>query len=175
VRYAEARRPARVDDDGMMIPLSDQDPARWRRDLIDEAGGFFARASELGADSPRVLQAALQGAWCARRCLEDPAPWSQVLGLYDRLLVVRDDPVVRLNRAVAVAHVVGDNEALAEIASLDAIRLASFPPFQAVRAELCARSGRMAEARAAYEALLALNPSAAERLWLWRKLRAFPG
>jgi RNA polymerase sigma-70 factor (ECF subfamily) len=175
VRYAEARRPARVDDDGMMIPLSDQDPARWRRDLIAEADGFLGRAGELGAGSPRVLQAALQGAWCVRRCLDDPAPWSRVLGLYDRLLAVRDDPVVRLNRAVALAYVVGEDEAFAEIASLDATRLASFPPFLAVRAELCARSGRTAEARAAYAALLALDPSAAERLWLSRKLRALPG
>jgi len=175
VRYAEARRPARVDNDGMMIPLSEQDPARWRRDLIGEADGFLGGARELGAGSPRVLQAALQGAWCARRSLDDPAPWSQVLGLYDWLVAVRDDPVVRINRAVAVAHVVGAEEAIAELDSLDAARLASFPPFLAVRAELCASLGRTAEARVAYEALLALGPSAAECLWLSRKLRTLPG
>lgn len=175
VRYAEARRPARVDDEGVMIPLSEQDPARWRRDLIGEANGFLARAHKLGTDSARVLQAALQGAWCIRRSLDSPAPWLRILGLYDRLLAIRDDPVVRINRAVAVVHVVGEEEALAELASLDAARLASFPPYLAVRAALCASAGRTAEARAAYEALLALDPSAAERSWLSCKLRALPG
>jgi len=172
VRYAEARRPARVDGEGVMIPLSEQDPARWRRDLIGDADRLLARAKELGADHPRVLQAALQGAWCARRGLDDPAPWFRVLGLYNQLLAIRDDPVVRLNRIVAVLHVVGAEAAMAELAALDAQKLLSFPPYQAVRAELCAKLGRGHEARRAYEALLALDPAPAERRWLSRKLAA---
>ena len=172
VRYAEARRPARIDDEGVMIPLSEQDPARWRRDLIGNADRFLTRANELGADRARVLQAALQGAWCARWGLDDPAPWFQVLGLYNRLLAVRDDAVVRLNRTVAVLHVDGAEAAMAELTALDAERLSSFPPYQAVRAELCANLGRAHEARQAYEALLALDPAPAERRWLGRKLAA---
>ena len=172
VRYAEARRPARVDRERVMVPLSEQNPARWRRDLIGDGDTFLDTAAGLAPDSPRVLQAALQGAWCARRSLDDPAPWFRVLRLYDRLLAVRDDPVVRLNRLVAVAQVLGPETAFAELAGLDSARLASFPPYQAVRAELCAGRGRTAEARAAFEALLALDPAPAERRWLSRKLAA---
>lgn len=174
VRYAEARRPARVDDKGIMLPLSEQSPARWRRDLIDEADAFLDCAVGLAPDAPRVLQAALHCTWCARRSLADPAPWFRVLLLYDRLLAVRDDPVVRLNRLVAVAEVLGPEVAFAELAALDATRLATFPPYQAVRAELCASTGRTVEARAAYEALLALGPAPAERAWLSRKLAVLP-
>ena len=172
VHYAEARRPARTDADGIMIPLADQDPARWRRELIEQAHGFMARANERAPDSPRTLQAALQAAWCARKAFDDPAPWFRVLALYNRLLAVRDDPVVRLNRAVALSHVAGAEAALAEVAALDAAQLSGFPPYHAVRAELCARLGRLAEARAAYRALLALDPPPAERRWLAGKLAA---
>lgn len=172
VRYAEARRPARVDEEGMMVPLSEQDPARWRRDLIVEADAFLDAATGLAPDGPRVLQAALQGVWCSRRSLDEPAPWLRVLSLYDSLLAVRDDAVVRLNRLVAAAQVFGPEAALAELTELNSSRLASFPSYQAVRAELFARLGRTAEARDAYEALLTLSPAPAERKWLARKLGA---
>ena len=66
VRYAEARRPARLDHDGVMIPLSEQDPACWRRPLIAEADAYLARASDSRPPGPRVLQAAIHGVWCAR-------------------------------------------------------------------------------------------------------------
>ncbi len=172
VRYAEARRPARIDEDGVMVPLSEQDPARWRRELIEEADDLLARATTLTPGTPRVLQACLQGAWCERRSLADPAPWPRILELYDCLLTVRDDPVVRLNRAVAIANARGVREALDELSALDAARLDGFPPYHAVRAELCARLGLAEEARAAYCALLAFDPTPAERRWLARKLDA---
>ena len=172
VHYAEARRPARTDDDGLMVPLSDQDPARWRRDLIAQAHEFMAAADALAPDTPRMLQAALQAAWCARRNLDDPAPWATILALYNRLLTIRDDAVVRLNRLVALSHVAGAEAAFAGLAALDAEQLAEFPPYHAVRAELHARLGRVDEARASYRALLALDPPPAERRWIARKLAA---
>jgi RNA polymerase sigma-70 factor, ECF subfamily len=169
-RYAEARRPARVDADGVMIPLSQQDPKLWRWHLIDEADKLLARAIELDPQSARTLQAALQSAWCARRSLDDPAPWPQVLRLYDRLLSVRDDPIVRLNRMVALAEVVDPAAALAELQALDSGKLTRFVPYQAVRADLLARVGRLGDAREAYEAVLALDPPPAERHWVTRQL-----
>ena len=69
VRFAEARRPARVDAQGMMIPLADQDPASWIESLIAAARHYLDRAVSLQPRTPRVLQARIHAAWCARELL----------------------------------------------------------------------------------------------------------
>ena len=169
VWFAEARRPARVRVDGAMVPLSEQDPALWRQDLIEDGAALLARARRLGDGQARLLQAQLHALWCARRSLAEPPPWVAVLALYDRMLAVRDDPVVRLNRIVALGEAYGVSPALAELEALDDARLAGFLPFQAVRAGLLNRAGRMEEAKLAYDAALALEPGSAERMWLERR------
>lgn len=83
VRYAEARRPARLDEHGAMVPLSEQDPAFWKRPLIEAGERYLERAAGLGPPGPRMLQALIHAAWCARRSLIDPPPWPAVLHLYD--------------------------------------------------------------------------------------------
>ncbi|MBR1087359.1 RNA polymerase sigma factor [Bradyrhizobium manausense] len=170
LHYAEARRPARVDAAGVMVPLSAQDPALWRRDLIRRADSLLAAAVRLAPDAVRTLQARLQACWCARSSLSDPAPWRRIRDIYDELLLVRDDPIVRLNRAVAVAELEGAEAALAELEGLDGERLAQFGPYHAVRADLLTRTGRIEEARLAYAVLLALDPPPAERQWLSGRL-----
>lgn len=166
VRFAEARRPARVDGDGIMVPLADQDPALWDVKLIAEGRAFLARALTIDGTSPRVLAALIHGEWCARPSLQTPAPWAAVLTIYDALLVRRDDAITRLNRAVALAEVAGPALALEEVDALDAPGLASFLPYHAVRADLFARLGLMSEARVVYDAALSLDPEEAERRWL---------
>jgi RNA polymerase sigma-70 factor (ECF subfamily) len=172
VRYTEARRPARLDRDGSMVPLSEQDPALWRHPLIDEADSYLKRAWQFGFPGPRAIQAAIHGTWCWRRSLREPAPWGRVLALYDALLVQRDDPVVRLNRAVALVEVAGVDIAMSEVDALSPKGLQDFLPYHALRADLFHRSGRIPEARAAYDAALALNPGNAERSWLERRRKA---
>jgi RNA polymerase sigma-70 factor, ECF subfamily len=169
VRFAEARRPARVDAHGMMVPLADQDPAAWVASLIVEARSHLGRAGSLQPRSPRVLQASIHAAWCARESLSEPPPWAEILALYDQLLTVRDDAIVRLNRAVVLAEVRGVHAALAQIAALADESLADFLPYHAVRADLLCRAGRSDEARIAYDAALALVTTSAERLWLERQ------
>ena len=169
VRFAEARRPARLDEHGAMVPLSEQEPELWQGELILAGEAYQKRAEELGPLRPRVLQAAIHRVWCGRRSLAEPAPWPAILKLYDALLVHRDDPVVRLNRAVAMAEVLGVDEAMKEIELLDGDSLAQFLPYHAVRADLLRRAGRLEESRAAYQTTLALNPAPAERLWLHRR------
>jgi RNA polymerase sigma-70 factor (ECF subfamily) len=170
VRYSEARRPARVDAQGLMVPLSEQDPRLWSRERIAEADALLTRASELGPPTARLLQAQLQRAWCGRRSLADPPPWPGILRIYDRLMEIRDDAFVRVNRAVAVAEVHGPEAALRELERLDGAKLAGFGPYHAVRADLLARVGRLQEARLAYEAVLSLEPPPAEERWIRRKL-----
>ena len=165
-RFTEARRPARLAVDGRMVPLAKQDPACWDRGLIEEAAVYLRRAVALDSRRPRVLQARLHAAWCARTRMDDRSPWPQVLALYDALLTVRDDAVVRLNRAVALAEVAGTETALAEVERLDAHALADFAGYHAVRADLLRRLGRNDEACRAYDAAIALISTPAEQRWL---------
>ena len=168
VRFAEARRPARIDRDGAMVPLSEQDPLFWDARLIADGRRFLGAA--LGVPlGPRTLQALIHGEWCARQSRAEPPPWPAILTLYDALLSVRDDPVTRLNRAVALAEVRGADAALEEVDALSHAGLASYLPYHAVRADLLARLGLEDAARAAYDAALALGPGDAERRWLERR------
>jgi RNA polymerase sigma-70 factor (ECF subfamily) len=98
-----------------------------------------------------------------------PPPWREVLALYDALLTLRDDPVVRLNRAVALAEVSGTQTAIHELDAIDAEATAEFLPYHAVRADLLRRSGRNTEALHAYEVAISLVTTPAERLWLTEK------
>jgi RNA polymerase sigma-70 factor, ECF subfamily len=166
VRFAEARRPARLDPDGAMNPLSEQDPALWRRPLILEANSYFDRAAGFGVWSPRLVQAAIHRAWCERGGLAEPPPWERILALYDQLLAHGENVVARLNRAVALAEVAGVEQALAEADALNSPALQDFLPYHALRADLLRRSGRLSEAREAYDCALALGPAPAERAWL---------
>ena len=172
VRYAEARRPARLDETGAMVPLSEQDPTLWCAPLIAEAEVLLRRAADLGRPGPRQLQAALHAVWCHRKSLQDPPRWGAVLRLYDALLDWRDDAVVRLNRAVPLAEIAGPEVALGEVDALDVAGLKDFGPYHAVRADLLARLGRAGEARAAYDLALGLDPAPAERMWLERRRTA---
>jgi len=168
VRYTEARRPARLDEQGAMVPLSEQDPALWRRPLIDEADIFLKRSWAASLPGPRTIQATIHGTWCWRKSLAEPPPWSQVAALYDVLITHRDDAVVRLNRAVALAEADGPEAAMSEVEALDSKELQNFLPYHAVRADLLRRLHRIPAALAAYDAALALGPGPAERIWLER-------
>jgi len=131
---------------------------------------LLARAAGLGPPTARLLQAELQRAWCVRRSLTEPPPWPGILRIYDQLVQHRDDPFVRINRAVAVAEVIGPEAALQELERLDGEKLAGFTPYHAVRADFLARLGRHAAARAAYEVVLSLDPPPAEERWIRRRL-----
>jgi len=170
VRFAEARRPARLDETGAMVPLDRQDASLWRADLIAEGERLLARAAALNRTGPRQLQAAIHAAHCTR-LRTGRTPWRSVLTLYDALLAFRPDPVVRLNRAVGLAQVAGAEAALKEVEALYAPALARWLPYHAARAHLLAEVGRTAEAADAFAAALALDPAPAERLYLERRRR----
>ena len=169
IRFAEARRAARVSSAGGMIPLSEQDPALWNAALIADGRRHFAAAARIDPRRPRVVAALLHAEWCARESLAEPPPWRNILTIYDALLTVRDDAITRLNRAVALAEVAGYEAALEEVDALDMPGLVSFLPYHAVRAGLLYKLGLTGPARAAYDAALALGPGDAERRWLQKR------
>lgn len=158
-----------MDAEGVMVPLAEQDPEHWSRPLIEDARRFCGRALGLSGPGPRILQMMIHALWCGRKTLAEPPPWKAVLAAYDILVELRDDAIIRINRAVALAEVKGAEEALAELDALDAETLSDFLPYHAARADLLARIGRVAEAIAAYDRALALSPGEAERRFLERR------
>lgn len=172
IHFAEARRPARVDAAGMMIPLAEQDPARWDKTLIARGDAYLRRGFALQQQSIRLLKAGIHAAWCRRRSLEEPPPWPKVLALYDALLGLRDDPFVSLNRIVALAEVEGVEAALAAFEALDSARFEGHLAYHVLEADLMRRLGRRAEAAGAYRRALGLQPTQAEAAWLRRQLES---
>ena len=171
VRFAEARRPARMDDGGAMIPLSQQDVDLWDARLIHEGARLLDRAADLGRSGPYQLTAAIHGAHLSRR-ERGVTPWADIATLYGLLFAVRPDPVIAVNRAVAVGEAQGAEAGLALLAAVHHDRLDQWLPWQAARAGLFEKAARREEARAALAAALDLGPAPAERLFLQRKLAA---
>jgi RNA polymerase sigma-70 factor (ECF subfamily) len=166
MRLHDSRRDARVDPQGRLVLLEDQDRSRWDREAIAEGGGLVERALALGGDGPYVLQAFI----AAEHGRPDGPDWLRVAGAYDRLLAVQGGPVVALNRAVAVAMAHGAAEGLRLMDEL-AAELDGYHLFHSARADLLRRLDRPAEAAAAYERALALAGNPVERGFLERRLR----
>jgi RNA polymerase sigma-70 factor, ECF subfamily len=158
----ESRRPARVDPDGLLVPLDEQDRRRWDPDLATEGRSLVRRCLRMARPGPYQLQAAIASVH-ADASTADRTDWPRILRLYDQLLALTPTPVVALNRAVAVAEVQGAGAALALV---DALRLPEYDVFHAVRADLLRRLGRSDEAIRAYERAIELAGNTAEREFL---------
>jgi RNA polymerase sigma factor (sigma-70 family) len=146
----EARRPARTDADGLLVPLAEQDRSRWDAGLIAEGVGVISRTLGRGPIGPYQLQAAIAAVHDEAGTAAD-TDWPQILALYDVLQRVSPGPVLTLNRAVAVAMVHGPLAGLAELGTLDEDdRMTRGHRLEAVRAHLLEMSGDRAAAIAAY-------------------------
>ncbi|MGX1613276.1 RNA polymerase sigma factor [Micromonospora chalcea] len=162
----EARRPARVSATGELVVLAEQDRGAWDRDLIAE-GHALVRACIAAERPPGRYQilAAINAVHTDARDARD-TDWSQVAALYDHLVRVDPSPIVRLNRAVAVAELDGPQVALAEVEGLP---LDGYHAYHATRAELLRRMGRGGEAREAYDRAIELAGNSAETAYLRRR------
>jgi RNA polymerase sigma-70 factor, ECF subfamily len=166
--FHEARRATRVDADGDLVTLADQDRTRWDRAMIDEGVAVLDTAFEQARPGAYQLQAAIAGCHATAKSAGD-TDWRRIADLYAIVARLNPSPVVELNRAVAVAEVDGPAAALALV---DALRadLADYHLLPATRAELLRRMNRVPEALAAYEEALALVPTEAERRFLTRRV-----
>ena len=146
----DARRPARTGPDGGLIPMDEQDRSLWNADAIAEGVALITEALPRGATGPYQLQAAIAA-------IHDEAPsaaatdWPQIMALYELLLRIADNPVVRLNHAVAVAMVRGPHAGLELLDELNADdRITGDHRLHAVRGHLLEMAGERAAARDSY-------------------------
>jgi RNA polymerase sigma-70 factor (ECF subfamily) len=166
----DARRDTRVDADGELVLLEDQDRSRWDADEISEGRALLDRALRRARPGPYQVQAAI--AACHAVAPEPSATdWHEIALLYRELVRMTGSPVVELNRAVAVAMADGPAAGLPLVDALDATgELDGYQYLHATRADLLRRLERPGEARDAYVRARALAATDAERRFLDRRL-----
>jgi RNA polymerase sigma-70 factor, ECF subfamily len=171
----DARRAARVDDAGELITLEDQDRTRWDQEEIGAGAGLLETALRRGRAGPYQIQAAI-AACHATAPTAGATDWAQIALLYGRLAELVPSPVVRLNRAVAVAMADGPAAGLRLVEEIEASgELPAYHLLPATRADLLRRLGRHAEAAVSYREALALASTDAERRFLARRLEESAG
>ena len=159
----DARRDARSGPDGEIIPLDEQDRTLWDRAAIAEGTELVTRAIAKGAVGAYQLQAAIAACHDAAPRAED-TDWAEILALYGLLERMSDNPIVALNRAVALAMVQGPQAGLAQLKALDADpRIAEHHRLAAVRAHLHERAGNARDAIALYRLAADRTASTPER------------
>lgn len=163
LRLHDSRRPARTDPEGKLIPLPEQDRARWDGALIEAGQETLQRALAMGRPGPYQLQAAISAVHAGAERAED-TDWPQIAALYDALYEISPTPVVQLNRAVALSYVHGPEAALAQVNELAEMDLLSdYAPYYVVRADLLRRLGQREAAAAAYRRAAELTENLQER------------
>lgn len=165
--FVQSRRRTRVSPGGDLVLLADQDRSQWDESLIHEAQALVRTCLAENRPGPYQIQAAINAVHSVA-AHPQATDWGQILQLYDLLLAQTPTPIVALNRAVALAEVEGPERALELV---DALPLAGYHVFHAVRAALLRRLGRRRDAALAYDAAIAVAPHPAE-IALLRRRRA---
>src|SRR6478735_10164805 len=166
----DARRPARSGPNGEIVPLDEQDRSLCDQKAIAEGVQLVSEALTGGAIGSYLLQAAIAAVHDEAARAED-TDWPQIVALYDVLMQLADNPMVALNRAVAVAMAVGPSEGLALLAPLeDDPRIKDHYRLAAVRAHLLERSGKIDAALRSYAEAAEKTASIPERNYLLLKI-----
>jgi RNA polymerase sigma-70 factor (ECF subfamily) len=163
-----SRRHARVDQQGDLVLLEDQDRARWDQEMIDEGLAVLDAAIEIRRPGPYQVQAAI-AALHARAPRPEDTDWPQIATLYRGLTAMWPTPVIELNRAVAVAMADGPDAGLALMEPLTG-DLDRYHLFHAAKADLLRRTGRTGEAEVAYRRAIALVTNPVEHKYLMDRL-----
>ena len=166
----QAREPARIDADGVPVALEDQDRGRWERAMIAEATTLVERAAQRPTAGRFTIQAAI-AAVHAEAVSFGRTDWSQIVVLYDLLLARGDDPVVRMNRAIAIARRDTPAAGLALLRELESVpELERHHPFHAALALLHTEVGDIEAARASWERARELVDGVPQRRFIQRRL-----
>ena len=170
ILFQESRRETRVDRNGDLVPLEEQDRSRWNKALINEANALVQRAIMSGHFGAYTLQAAITALHAIAPSVAE-TDWTHIVQLYDMLYQANPTPVVELNRAIAVAMQDGPEAGLAIIDSLvKRGSLARYHLLYAAHADLNVRLGRVQEALTSYYQALELTSQTAERRYIQKKI-----
>jgi RNA polymerase sigma factor (sigma-70 family) len=170
ILLTDARHDARIDEDGSLALLSEQDRSRWDRVAIEEGCELVRRALPGAASSRYVLMAAIAAVHSEAPSWAE-TDWPEIVGLYDVLLAAWPSPVVALNRAVAVSFAAGPEAGLAALEDLAGDpQLASYGYLASARADFLRRLGQLDAARDAYREALLLQTNEVEQSFLRRRL-----
>lgn len=165
-----ARRATRIDAQGTLVPLEEQDRTRWDPDQIDEALSLLEATPSEGRFGSYQLQAAIAACHSTARSAR-ATDWLAVSGLYGQLLAQTDSPIVRLNAAIAIGMADGPVAGLAALSPIEeGGELAGYHLLPAARADFERRLGMHRAAAGSYRAALGTAPSEPERRYLQRRL-----
>lgn len=168
IRLNLARWPARVDAEGRLVLIEDQDRSLWDRRAIGEAVRLIERASAFGRPGTYLIEACIAAVHCEAPSWQQ-TDWTQILALYTSLAAIDPSPVVALNRAIAMSHVNGPGAAMREVEALTE-SLERYYLFHATRAVLLRQLGRLREADIADARAIALTSNEAERALMSKRL-----
>jgi RNA polymerase sigma-70 factor (ECF subfamily) len=163
-----ARYAARTSQDGILVPLAEQDRSRWDRNLIETGQELVQQCLRRNQPGRYQIQAAINA-------VHSDAPtaaqtdWNQILTLYDQLLSISPNPIVALNRAIAIAEIHGPQAALTLI---DELPLDRYHLYHATRADLLRRLGHTHQATAAYRAAIDRTDNVAESAFMQLRIDA---
>ena len=167
IGFIEARRDARVQD-GMLVPVPEQDTELWDQTLIDRSAASLSRASAMKHVGRFQLEAAIQSVHAARS-ITGSTDWRALSQLYAGLLHTYPTIGAAVSRAAAVAEDAGPAEGLKLLDQIEYPDLDRYQPAHAVRAHCFAQLGRLAEAAEAYSKAISLCTDAPSRRWLEKK------
>jgi RNA polymerase sigma-70 factor (ECF subfamily) len=166
-----ARFPARVDGDGNLLRLQEQDRGRWDQSMIARGMFHLARSAAGEEITAYHLEAGIAACHCAAKDYAS-TDWEQILALYDRLLAFDSSPIVALNRAIVIANLHGPRAGLDAITAIpDLAALDSYYLFHAVLGELEARANRSRTAAGHFRKSLQLAELKSEQVFLSKRLR----
>jgi RNA polymerase sigma-70 factor, ECF subfamily len=163
-----SRRHARISSGGELVPINEQDRGLWDRDQLNAGLRTLTSTSPQTAPGPYRLHAAI-AALHATAPRAELADWTRIVQAYDALLALQDNPVIALNRLIAVSYRDGPESALAQLPLLEEA-LAGYPVLAAARADFLRRAGRALQAAAAYRVAIDQASTEAERRYLERRL-----
>lgn len=168
--HCEARRPARRDRDGRFVPLSEQNPARWLRPMLDEAERELASAATHARAGRFQIEAAIQSVH-AERARTGTTDWNAIAAFYDLLAQLAPTIGAAVAAAAAHAEVRGAQAGLALLDQIDADTVVAYQPYWAVRAHLLRQLNRTQEAADSFDRAIGLTDDDAVRRFLLEQRR----
>ena len=169
--FNAARNPTRLDNEGNLLRLQEQDRTRWNRPMIARGMFHFARSAAGDELTEYHLQAGIAACHCAAKDYES-TDWQKILSLYDRLVEFDESPVVALNRAVAIANIHGPKAGLQAVRGVrDLRRLSSYYLLYAVLGEFEMQAANLQVAAEQFRKAFELAETKSERAFLLKRLQ----